>query len=118
MTTSNNITFRIPDDQAKGSIGLRKSTNAEIFKWEENARASGMNMFNSAGESIIPPHITYVNLHRRTWEIVSTRCKVPFVNFDYKPMTGFGLIKDTVNGEEVYVNSAIIKVCKTNWAIK
>lgn len=118
MATSNKKTFRIPNDQAKGCIGLRESTKDERRKWEQNAIESGLDLLNSAGEFIIPPQIAHVRLHERTWEIVALRCKVPFNGYDYKPLTGFGLIKDVENGEEAYVNSAIIKVCKENWLIK
>jgi len=114
MTASNKTTFNV---NVIPSIfnGWRETTQIERHDWIKNRIAEGQSMIDCAGESVIPPHVKRVSLNNRTWEIVKLKAKVPFTNGNYRPMTGYGLIKDIVNGEELYVDTDDIKELKAGW---
>ncbi len=94
--------------------GVRLSTIIEKRDYLEALRNKGnvIVMTDCVGEPIMPSPVTYVSLSGKTWEIVKTRVKVPFAttyryaNLEFK---GYGLIKDIKTGEEVYLQTEIIK---------
>lgn len=88
--------------------GVRQSTVVEKQNYLEALRNQGHSMFDSAGEPVLAPPITYVSLRGKTWEIVKMKVKVPFetINLQFK---GYGLIKSVETGEELYLQADVIK---------
>ena len=78
--------------QAASLSAVCETTQTERNVWIENQIQQKESMIDCAGESVIPPHIKWVELKGKLIQIDKVRCKVPFNDANYRPFQNYGSI--------------------------
>lgn len=78
--------------QAASLRATCETTQDERNAWITTRVQLGHTMIDCAGESVIPPHTKSIDLLGKLIQIDKVRCKVPFVNANYRPFKNYGCI--------------------------
>jgi hypothetical protein len=78
--------------QTSSFRAVRESTQTERNTWIAHRIQQGQNMMDCAGESVIPPHVKWVDLLGKLIQVDKVRCKVPFTDANYRPFKNYGRI--------------------------
>jgi hypothetical protein len=94
---------------------VRETTQEERQAWYQEQVKAGANMMDSAGEPVLAPHNRWTDLRGKLIAVDKVRCKVPFVNGNFKPFTGYGSILVYTEGsswQQYYLPSDYVRVLK------
>jgi hypothetical protein len=95
---------------------VRETTREERDEWIKERVKNNQSLINCSGESILAPHIVWVNLKGCRIQTDRTSIKVPFVDGSFRPWTGYGsiFVSKEAGGElqKMYLPSNEIKRLK------
>ena len=96
---------------------VRETTQEERQEWQQEQIRLGIKgaWWDSAGEPVLPPNIRWTDLEGKLIAVDKVRCKVPFVNGNFKPFTSYGSILVYTEGsswQQYYLPSDYVRVLK------